>query len=114
MSLTWDATIDSGKFKYLSSGEQNWAQNESNLGRSENGYFEDNDLAELLFHAVETKAGSPGGRAVLDWAREESILKLRQARQANVCTLNEFRQHLGLKRVFKFVLSSFLVLMTHL
>ncbi|KAF8687851.1 hypothetical protein AX14_003638 [Amanita brunnescens Koide BX004] len=85
-----------------------------NLGRNKDGYFEDNDLAELLFHAIEAKAGSPGGRAVPDWAREESILKLRQARQANVCTLNKFRQHLGLKRVFNSVLSSFLVSPSHL
>jgi hypothetical protein len=57
-------------------------------------------LAELLFNAIEAKAGCPGGNAVPEWAREREILKLRQARQAKVCTLNEFRQYLGLKCAF--------------
>ena len=55
-------------------------------------------MAELLFDAIEAEAGCPGGKAVPDWAGEQEILKLEQARQADVCTLNEFRQHLGLKR----------------
>ncbi|KAF8708899.1 hypothetical protein AX14_013538 [Amanita brunnescens Koide BX004] len=73
-----------------------------NLRRNEIDCFEDNDLAELLFDAIEVKAGYPGGRTVPDWALEENVLKLRQARQANVCTLNEFRQHLGLKPLQSF------------
>ena len=77
---------------------QNWTRHESDLRRNKHDYFEDNDLAELLFDAVEANAGCPGGRAVPGWARGREILKLKQARQANVCTLNEFRQHLGLKR----------------
>ncbi|KAF8710136.1 hypothetical protein AX14_013425 [Amanita brunnescens Koide BX004] len=56
----------------------------SDLRCNKHDYFEDNDLAELLFDAI------------------EEILKLRQAKQANVCTLNEFRQHLGLKPLQSF------------
>lgn len=73
---------------------------QSNLRRNEDGRFDDNDLAELLLNATEVKAGFPCGGAVPDWAREQEILKLKQARGANVCTLNEFRQYLGLKRAF--------------
>jgi linoleate 10R-lipoxygenase len=86
----------------------------SKLRRNEHGYFEDNDLAELLFNAIEEKAGSPGGRRVPGWAREHEIQKLKHARQANVCTLNEYRQLLGLKRAFISVLSSFPVSLPHL
>jgi hypothetical protein len=69
----------------------------SDLFRNKHDCFEDNDLAELLVKATETKAGSPGGKAVPDWAREREIQKIKHAREANVCTLNEFRRHLGLK-----------------
>ena len=86
-----------------------WTRCESNLRRNEDGYFEDNDLAELVFDAIEAKAGCPGGKAVPDWAREREILKFKQARQAKVCTLNEFRQHLGLKRAFASIHSSLLI-----
>lgn len=68
-------------------------------------------MAELLFNAIEAKAGFPG-EAVPDWAREGEIQKLKQARLAKVCTLNEFRQRLGLKRAFTSVLSSLLALMS--
>ncbi|KAK2467669.1 hypothetical protein APHAL10511_000524 [Amanita phalloides] len=70
--------------------------------RNKNDYFDDNDLAKLLFNATETKAGSPGGKAVPYWAREQEIRKIQQARQANVCTLNEFRKRLGLKPLVSF------------
>jgi hypothetical protein len=101
-----------GKLKCLSSDDgQSELEVKSNLRRNELDCFEDNDLVELLFDAIEAEAGYPGGRAVPNWARDENILKLRQAREANVCTLNQFRQHLGLKRAFKSVLS-FLVLMS--
>ena len=69
-------------------------------------------MAELLFDAIEEKAGCPGGKTVPDWAREAEILKLRQARQAKVCTLNEFRKHLGLKRPFTTVFSFLFVLIS--
>ena len=81
-------------------------QRKSNLRRNNHNRFEDNDLAELLFDAVETLAGSPGAKAVPEWAREQEILKLKRARQANVCTLNEFRQYLGLERVFTIICRS--------
>ena len=83
-----------------------WTRSESNLRRDKHDRFEDNDLAELLFDAIEEKAGCPGGKTVPDWAREAEILKLRQARQAKVCTLNEFRQYLGLRRAFTSALMS--------
>ncbi|KAF8344879.1 heme peroxidase [Amanita rubescens] len=72
------------------------------LHRNDEQRFEDNDLADLLFNAIEEKAGSPGGRTAPDWAREQEIKKLEQARESNVCTLNEFRERLGLKRLESF------------
>ncbi|KAF8724506.1 hypothetical protein AX14_008737 [Amanita brunnescens Koide BX004] len=73
-----------------------------NLSRNKRGYFEDNDLAEVLCKAIEANAGCPGGKAVPHWAREQEISKLLQARQANVCTLNGFRKHLGLEPLHSF------------
>lgn len=86
---------------------------QSKLRRNEHSRFEDNDLAELLFKAIDSKAGSPGGGRVPDWAREQEIQRLEQARQAKVCTLNDFRQRLGLKRTFIYMYP-FLVLLSHL
>ena len=60
----------------------------------------------MLFNATETKAGSPGGSSVPDWPREWEIQKIKHAQEANVCTLNEFRQHLGLKRASALTLAS--------
>jgi hypothetical protein len=70
---------------------------QNSLDRNHQKRFEDNDLADILFNAIEKKAG---GRTVPDWAREQEIKKLKQARESNVCTLNEFRERLGLKSAF--------------
>jgi hypothetical protein len=86
---------------------------QSNLRRNKDDRFEDNDLAELLLNATEVKAGSPGGGAAPDWAREQEILKLQKARRANVCTLNEFRRYLGLKRAFLSTFFPSIVLQSH-
>jgi hypothetical protein len=83
---------------------------QSHYRRNAQQRFEDNDLANLLFNAIEEKAGSPGGRSIPDWAREQEIERLKQARETNVCTLNEFREHLGLKRELAFAFSSFIIL----
>ena len=77
----------------------------SNLHRNLFDCFDDNDLAELLYNAIEEKTGTLGGAAVPHLAREHEIVKMKKARQANVCTFNEFRQHLGLKRMFTFMSS---------
>ena len=63
-------------------------------------------MGELLVKATETKAGFPGSRSVPDRAREWEMQKVMQAREANVCTLNEFRQHLGLKRASTLTVTS--------
>ena len=68
------------------------------LLRNKHGYFEDSDLAEVLFRATEARAGKPGCTTIPSWAREQEVRKIEQARKANVCTLNEFRKHLGLER----------------
>ncbi|KAF8325513.1 hypothetical protein F5887DRAFT_1085399 [Amanita rubescens] len=88
--------------KGASIGSDAKLRNIGNLRRNDDNRFEDNDLADLLFNAAETMAGSPGAKAVPEWAREQEILKLKQARQANVCTLNEFRQYLGLEPLKSF------------
>ncbi|KAF8630028.1 hypothetical protein AX15_003143 [Amanita polypyramis BW_CC] len=70
--------------------------------RNEKGYFEDSDLARVLFDATETRAGFPDYAIFSDWGREHVIREIKRARTANVCTLNEFRQHLGLEPLKSF------------
>ncbi|KAM6494617.1 hem peroxidase [Amanita muscaria] len=72
------------------------------LNRTRHGYFDDGDLASALFDAIETSAGTPGARSISKRDRERVIRKIKQGQKWNVCTLNEFRVSLGLKRLQSF------------
>ncbi|KAJ7785469.1 heme peroxidase [Mycena olivaceomarginata] len=65
------------------------------LKRGPDGKFSDDDIAKILLDATESPAGAYR-------ARELRIMGILQARQWGVCTMNEFRQFLGLKQFENF------------
>ena len=73
----------------------------NSLKRNRRGYFEDNDLTAILLNATAAAAGAPGANSIATWARDQLVQKIRQARKQRVCSLNAFRYHLGLKRMFE-------------
>ncbi|KAF8335122.1 heme peroxidase [Amanita rubescens] len=97
---SFDSTIrERSRMKQTGDEAQRKSDHSIGLHRNHRERFEDNDLADILFNAIEKKAG---GRTAPDWAREQEIKKLEQARESNVCTLNEFRERLGLKKLGSF------------
>ncbi|KAI2634752.1 linoleate diol synthase precursor [Hypomontagnella submonticulosa] len=73
-------------------------RNFANLHRGDDGTYSDDDLVEILTTAVEDVAGSFGANQVPSALRVIEILGISQARDWHVATLNEFRQHFGLKK----------------
>ena len=70
------------------------------LRRSEadgTGIFSDDDLAGVLHDATKKVAGAYRARGTPSVLRVIEILGIEQARKWGVCTMNEFRQFLGLK-----------------
>lgn len=68
-----------------------------NLMRRRDGTFPDEELANILHNATESPAarfGAGGTPAVL---KVVEVAGIEQARKWGVCTMNEFRQFLGLK-----------------
>lgn len=63
-----------------------------------NGRFSDDDLARILHDATEKPAGAYRARGSPACLRLVEMLGMVQARQWGVCTMNEFREFLGLKR----------------
>jgi linoleate 10R-lipoxygenase len=72
----------------------------SSLIRGPDGKYSDDDLANILQNATENSANSYGGKGTPACLRVVEIMGIQQARQWGVCTMNEFRQFLGLKRMF--------------
>ena len=68
------------------------------LTRGPDGKFSDDQLADILQGATERPAGTFRGRGTPGVLRLVEILGIEQARQWGVCTMNEFRVFLGLKR----------------
>ncbi|KAF9465862.1 heme peroxidase [Collybia nuda] len=66
------------------------------LERLPNGHFADKDLSEILHVATEEPAGFFRARGTPAVMRCVELLGIEQARQWNICTLNEFRSWLGL------------------
>lgn len=66
------------------------------LRRTDNGSFDDNDIAEILTNSIEDCANSFGAHRVPGVLRIVEILGIRQARIWQVATLNEFRKHFNL------------------
>ena len=71
----------------------------SSLIRGPDGKYSDDDLANILQNATENPANSYGGKGTPACLRVIEIMGIQQARQWGVCTMNEFRQFLGLKRM---------------
>ncbi|KAJ7831148.1 heme peroxidase [Mycena olivaceomarginata] len=72
------------------------------LKRSADGKFSDDDLATILQDATESPAGAFRARGIPGVLRLVEMLGIVQARQWGVCTLNEFRQYLGLRKFKSF------------
>ncbi|KDQ51439.1 hypothetical protein JAAARDRAFT_530376 [Jaapia argillacea MUCL 33604] len=72
------------------------------LRRGDDGSFSDNDIAMILQGATTSTAGKPGAQGIPACMRVVEIMVMKQARQWNVCSLNDFRKHLGLKPFTKF------------
>ncbi|KAI8981356.1 heme peroxidase [Trametes punicea] len=72
------------------------------LQRGPDGRFSDDDLAKILQDATEKAAGTYRARGTPAVLRIVEIMGMVQARQWGVCTMNEFRSFLGLKRFASF------------
>ncbi|CDO73377.1 hypothetical protein BN946_scf185013.g11 [Trametes cinnabarina] len=73
-----------------------------NLKRGPDGRFSDDDLARVLQDATEKPAGTYRARGSPAVLRIVDMMGMVQARQWGVCTMNEFRTFLGLKRFASF------------
>lgn len=62
------------------------------------GNFKDDDLAKILTESIEDCANAMGPQQVPICLRAIEILGIQQARTWQLATLNEFRNHFGLKR----------------
>lgn len=69
------------------------------LSRGPDGTFSDDDIARILHDATENPAGSYGAQGTPTALRIIEIMGIEQARQWGVCSMNEFRKFLGLKRL---------------
>lgn len=81
----------------------------SSLKRGLDGRFNDADLFSVLADATESPASSFGGQNSPGVLRLVEIMGMEQARSWGVCTMNEFRQFLGLKRTWSPQTASFSV-----
>ena len=79
------------------------------LKRGPDGKFSDDDLADILNTATENPAGAFRGRGTPGVLRLVEIMGIEQSRAWGVCTMNEFRKFLGLKRSSLFPVIVFLV-----
>ena len=68
------------------------------LKRGPDGRFDDDALAGVLHDAIEKGAGSYRARGTPAVLRLVEVMGMEQARQWGVCTMNEFRSFLQLKR----------------
>lgn len=67
------------------------------LKRDAQGRFNDNDIADILQTATETPAGAYRARGHPAVLRAVEVMSIEQGRKWGICTMNEFRQFLGLK-----------------
>ena len=70
----------------------------ADLKRGPDGRFSDDDLARVLHDATEQVSGAYRARGSPAPLRIVEIMGMLQAREWGVCTMNEFREWLGLKR----------------
>ncbi|KAK7686255.1 hypothetical protein QCA50_010475 [Cerrena zonata] len=74
-----------------------------NLKRQDNGRFKDEDLATILHNATDHAAGAFKARGTPHIMRLHEIMGIEQNRRWGVCSLNDFRTFLGLKRYSTFL-----------
>ncbi|KAF9006969.1 hypothetical protein BDQ17DRAFT_1407526 [Cyathus striatus] len=74
----------------------------ANLHRGRDAYFKDDELARILYHATETPSIAPGSGVPASMKPIE-LKTLQRAREGNVCSLNDYRKHLGLKPYTSFL-----------
>jgi linoleate 10R-lipoxygenase len=74
-----------------------------------NGKFDDDALADILHTAIENPAGAFRGLGTPPVLRLVEIMGIEQSRAWGVCTMNEFRKFLGLKRSSLLPIMSFLL-----
>ena len=91
MLKTW-ATVETDPAKRTFAG----------LQRGPDGRFADADLARILQDATEQAAGAFRARGSPAALRVVEMLGMAQARGWGVCTMNEFRAFLGLRRFGSF------------
>ncbi|KIM21654.1 hypothetical protein M408DRAFT_333328 [Serendipita vermifera MAFF 305830] len=72
------------------------------LKRTANGPFADHDLARILHGATDQVACAYGARGIPAVMKPVEIMGIEQARKWGVCTMNEFRQFVGLKKYDSF------------
>ena len=75
---------------------------QNRLKRQPDGSFESNKLAEILHKATKTIACGFGPRGIPAVLKPVEVMGIEQARKWGVCTLNEFRQFMGLKKFESF------------
>jgi hypothetical protein len=68
------------------------------LKRGPDGSFSDDDIANVLQSATETVAGAYRARGHPAVFRVIEVMSMMQGRQWGVCSMNEFREFLGLKK----------------
>ena len=73
-----------------------------NLVRREDGCYEDKDLATALINGCNNVAGAFGGQNIPAVFRNIEIKGILHARSMGVCTLNEYRNYLNLKKYQSF------------
>ena len=68
------------------------------MKRGADGSFADDDIANVLQSATETAAGAYRARGHPAVFRVIEVMSMIQGRQWGVCSMNEFREFLGLKK----------------
>ncbi|KAF8192973.1 heme peroxidase [Pholiota molesta] len=90
----------------ISAPNKNEAPTERTFGglvRGQDGHFNDADLARIIFDATEAPAGMFRAHGTPQIMAFIDIRGIRRAREMNTCTLNEFREWLGLPKYKSFV-----------
>ncbi|KAL4245304.1 hypothetical protein ABKN59_010400 [Abortiporus biennis] len=68
------------------------------IKRNPDGSFNDDDIATILLDATDKPAGSYRARGIPQVLEIVELMTIEQARSWGVCTMNEFREFLGLKK----------------
>lgn len=71
------------------------------MKRGSDGRFNDTELAQTLINATSTRASAFRARGTPPVLRVVEILGIMSARKWGVCSLNEFRKFIGLKREYR-------------